>query len=257
MAYLKKEQALKLEEINQEVIGLASDLVQHDSGFHSHAHHAQILYAPSGCMTLLTRHSQVILPPQKLLYIPAGLEHRVTFRNVVAYRSIYLAERKLALQDLPLQVRVVSPLFTEIIERICWWDWKEEYTPPQQRILGVFWDEFQNADKESYTLEIPTDYRLQSFITSFMLEKKVPPFLHEFAQYVGASEKTITRIFKRETNMTYQAWRQQWRVYRAIELLAENTSISEISHQLAFSSDSAFIEFFKNNTGTTPAKYFM
>ncbi|WP_353118591.1 helix-turn-helix transcriptional regulator [Myroides odoratus] len=257
MAYLNKEQELNLVQIDQEVIGLASDLVQHDSGFHQHQEHAQILYAPSGCMTLLTRSHQVILPPQKLLYIPAGLEHRVTFRNVVTYRSIYLDISKLKLEPIALQVRVVSPLLAQIIERICWWEWEGEPTQKQQHILAVFWDEFLEAKEESYALDIPSDYRLQAYMMSFMLDKKMPPFLHEFAQYVGASEKTITRIFKRETNMTYQAWRQQWRVYRAIELLAENTSISEVSHQLEFSSNSAFIEFFKNHTGTTPAKYFL
>lgn len=257
MAYLNKEQELHLFDIKQEVIGLASDLVQHDSGFHSHEAHAQILYAPSGCMTLLTQNQQVILPPQKLMFIPAGLEHRVAFRNVVAYRSIYLDIRQVNVEMLGLEVRVVSPLLAEVIERICWWEWEGEHTPSQQNILAVFWDEFRQAQKESYELAIPSDYRLQSWMTAFMLEKKVPPFLHELAQYVGASEKTITRIFKRETHMSYQAWRQQWRVYRAIELLAENASISEVSDQLEFSSDSAFIEFFKNHTGTTPAKYFL
>ncbi|MBB1148978.1 MULTISPECIES: helix-turn-helix transcriptional regulator [unclassified Myroides] len=257
MAYLNKEQVLNLEEINQEVIGLASDLVQHDSGFHSHALHAQLLYAPSGCMTLLTHKQQVILPPQKLMFIPAGLEHRVTFRNVVAYRSIYLDIRQIDVTDLGLEVRLVSPLFAEVIERICWWEWQGTYTASQQNILAVFWDEFHQAQRESYVLEIPTDYRLQAVMDAFMLEKRVPPFLHELAQDVGASEKTISRIFKRETKMSYQAWRQQWRLYRAIELLAENTSISEVSDQLAFSSDSAFIEFFKNHTGITPAKYFL
>lgn len=257
MAYLNKEEELNLKQINQTVIGLASDLVRHDSGFHSHPQHAQILYAPSGCMTLLTRSHQVILPPQKLMYIPAGLEHRVTFRNVVAYRSIYLDVEQRQLDDLKLQVRIVSPLLAEVIERICWWEWEGTYTRQQQHILQVFWDEFNEAKEESYTLDIPSDYRLQAFMSAFMLEKKVPPFLHEFAQYVGASEKTITRIFKRETNMTYQAWRHQWRVYRAIELLAEGRSISEVSDQLEFSSDSAFIEFFKNHTGATPAKYFL
>ncbi|MBB1140767.1 helix-turn-helix transcriptional regulator [Myroides sp. WP-1] len=257
MAYLSKEQELNLEAIHQEVIGLASDLVQHDSGYHSHEKHAQILYAPSGCMTLLTRNRQVILPPQKLLYIPAGLEHRVTFRNVVAYRSIYLAVDQPQLEGINLQVRGVSPLFAEIIERICWWEWTGIHTVQQQHILRVFWDEFQEAKEESYALEIPADYRLQSFMNAYMIEKKVPPFLNELAHYVGASEKTITRIFKRETKMTYQAWRQQWRLYRAIELLAESETISEVSAQLEFSSDSAFIEFFKNHTGTTPAKYFL
>lgn len=257
MAYLTKEQDLKLMQMEQEVIGLASDLVQHDSGFHSHTDHAQILYAPSGCMTLLTRDCQIILPPQKLLYIPAGLEHRVTFRNVVAYRSIYLAIKKLKLEDLGLQVRIVSPLLTQIIERICWWDWMEDPTAHQQHVLQVFWDEFYEAQEVDTELRIPSDYRLQSFTHQFMLEKRVPPFLHEFAKQVGASEKTITRIFKRETKMSYQAWRQQWRISRAIELLAENTPLSEVSDQLEFSSDSAFIEFFKNHKGTTPAKYFL
>ncbi|MGG5505227.1 MULTISPECIES: AraC family transcriptional regulator [unclassified Myroides] len=257
MAYLTREQELNLEAINQDVIGLASDLVQHDSGFHSHEKHAQILYASSGCMTLLTRNRQVILPPQKLLYIPAGLEHRVTFRNVVAYRSIYLAVDQLQLDDLNLQVRSVSSLLAEIIERICWWEWKGTPTEQQQHILRVFWDEFQDAKEESYALEIPSDYRLQSLMTAFMIEKKVPPFLKELTHRVGASEKTITRIFKRETKMTYQAWRQQWRLYRAIELLAESEIISDVSTQLEFSSDSAFIEFFKNHTGVTPTKYFL
>jgi len=257
MAYLTKEQELNLSRINQAVIGLASDLVQHDSGFHSHAEHAQMLYAPSGCMTLLTRNSQVILPPQKVLFIPAGLEHRVTFRNVVAYRSIYLDINQIQLQDFDLQVRVVSPLLAELIERICWWRWDEVLTKEQNHILQVFWDELYQAKEETYELTIPTDFRLQSFIQEFMLEKKVPPFLNELATYVGASEKTITRIFKRETKMSYQAWRQQWRVHRAIELLAENATISTVSDYLDFSSDSAFIEFFKNHTGITPAKYFL
>lgn len=256
MAYLTKEQELNLMQIEQEVIGLASDLVQHDSGFHCHTDHAQILYAPSGCMTLLTRNCQIILPPQKILYIPAGLEHRVTFRNVVAYRSIYLSIRKTELVDLGLQVRIVSPLLAQVIERICWWEWIGEPTTQQQHILQVFWDEFYEAQEVDHELRIPSDYRLQSFMHQFMLEKSVPPFLHEFAKQVGASQKTITRIFKRETDMSYQAWRQQWRIYRAIELLAEKTTLSEVSDQLNFSSDSAFIEFFKNHRGTTPAKYF-
>lgn len=31
----------------------------------------------------------------------------------------------------------------------------------------------------------------------------------------GASEKTISRIFRRETGLSYQQWRQQWRLIKA------------------------------------------
>ena len=55
--------------------------------------------------------------------------------------------------------------------------------------------------------------------------------------------------------MSYQAWRQQWRLLRAMELLAESESISRIAAALEFSSDSAFISFFKQHTGQTPLRY--
>jgi len=59
----------------------------------------------------------------------------------------------------------------------------------------------------------------------------------------------------RETGMNYQAWRQQWRLLRAMELLAEGESISRIAASLEFSSDSAFISFFKQHTGQTPQRH--
>jgi AraC-like DNA-binding protein len=55
--------------------------------------------------------------------------------------------------------------------------------------------------------------------------------------------------------MTYQQWRQQWRLLKAIELLSGARSVSEVAHNLAFSSDSAFIAFFKKQTGQTPLSF--
>lgn len=55
--------------------------------------------------------------------------------------------------------------------------------------------------------------------------------------------------------MPYQAWRQQWRLMKAIELLAEGCSVSHVAFALDFSSDSAFISFFRKQTGGTPSQY--
>ena len=65
----------------------------------------------------------------------------------------------------------------------------------------------------------------------------------------------MSRIFKAETGMSYQDWRQQWRLMKAIELLATPLPVSEVAHQLNFSSDSAFIAFFKQQTGKTPLAF--
>ena len=73
---------------------------------------------------------------------------------------------------------------------------------------------------------------------------------------VAASGKTIGRIFQRETGMGYQQWRQQWRLMRAIELLATGRSLGYCAFELGFASDSALIAFFKAMTGATPRGYF-
>ena len=69
------------------------------------------------------------------------------------------------------------------------------------------------------------------------------------------STKTVSRLFKAETGMSYQAWRQQWRLLRAMDLLADNLQVSQVSDKLEFSSDSAFISFFKQHTGHTPSNF--
>ncbi|MCO7723072.1 helix-turn-helix transcriptional regulator [Myroides odoratimimus] len=254
MAYLHSEQEFHPEQIDLPVIGLASDLVQHDSGFHQHDEHQQLLYAPSGCMTLLTDDTQVILPPTRMLIIPARLSHRVFFRNVVAYRSIYFTAKEQLWTADTIKVLEVNPLLEQLIERICFWDWKA-YTDEQLAIVKVFSNELNAAHIEDYHLKIPEDTRLKDTIRQFIMEKRVPPFLKDLTQEVGASEKTISRIFKKETGMVYQDWRLQWKYYRSLELLAEDMTISEVADVLEFSSDSAFIEFFKKHAGITPHRY--
>lgn len=93
MAFLHQNDEFNADDRHESVTGIASDMVMHDSGFHSHREKVQLLYAPSGCMTVITPEKQLVLPPSKLLWVPAGEEHRVTFRNVVAYRSVYFSEK--------------------------------------------------------------------------------------------------------------------------------------------------------------------
>lgn len=72
------------------------------------------------------------------------------------------------------------------------------------------------------------------------------------ANSVGASSKTVTRLFKAETGMSYQEWKQQWRLLKAIELLSKETPVNQVSDWLGFSSDSAFIAFLKNRLARHP-----
>ena len=257
MAVLKQNEEFNADSIPEMVVGIASDMVLHDSGFHFHKTKSQLLYAPSGCMTVTTSDRQLVLPPFRMLWIPANEVHRVNFRNIVAYRSIYFDENYAGKYiGSGLKVLHVNPLLKEIIERICFWEWSA-LKNDQTHLLKVFWDEMQSAQEEKLELKMPRDRRFKKIVEDWTQRNSTPPMLKNLAEEVGVVEKTISRIFKKETELSYQDWRQQWRLQRSIELLVEGNSIGEVSHILDFSSDSAFIEFFKKHTGSTPLQYLM
>ncbi len=70
-------------------------------------------------------------------------------------------------------------------------------------------------------------------------------------------KKQLAEFFIKETGLSYQEWRLQWRLHRAIELLSEGRTVGETAFELSFSSDSAFVDFFKKQTGATPLQYML
>lgn len=250
MAWLNQYDHFIPEDYVSSVVGIAAEMGKHDSGFHSHQR-GQLLFTQLGCMkiTLNTRIS--ILPPMRIAWIPPQVEHRVEIYDSSGYRSVYLADKYL--NNFPKQSEIlsISPLLREILEQIAIADFKTQWEEGRYaNLLAVFFDEIKQAKPQTTYLQIPKDRRLNHL--SF---ETLPPLLKEIAQYIGASEKTITRIFYKETGLSYQQWRQQWRLLKAIELLSTHYRYCEISQLLGFASDSAFITFFKKMTGRTPQEY--
>ena len=253
MALITEKDRFNPDTINNQVIGIAANIGRHDSGMHSHQK-AQLLYAPSGSMSITLENQQCILPPTRAAWIPAGVRHCAVMTNVVAYRSVYFDVSHLERQDDQIKIMAVNPLLRELIERMAFWPWQMPYKE-QEALVTLFWQELEAAPDETLMLPLPSDKRLTGWLEKLSEKGHIPSPLNETAQSIGASEKTISRIFSRETGMPYQAWRQQWRLMKAIELLSENKSVSTVAFELNFSSDSAFVSFFRKQTGTTPSAY--
>ena len=258
MALIDHETRFDADRVVANVVGIAADVGQHDSGMHSHKK-AQLLYAPRGCMSITLCQvglvkRQCVLPPTKAAWIPAGVEHCAKMRNVVAYRSIYFDIE--VFPELPQTVKLlgVNPLLGALIERMAMWSWD---MPSQQQaaIIALFIEELNLAKEIKLSLPMPADKRLQHWLQQLHAGKHQAEQLKLMASEIGASEKTISRIFSKETGMSYQAWRQQWRLQAAIERLAEGKSVSTVAFSLGFASDSAFISFFKQHLGNTPSQY--
>ena len=56
---------------------------------HSHRRD-QLIYAASGTMRVRTATHSWIVPPERALYMPGGVEHAVAMRNPVEMRTLYI-----------------------------------------------------------------------------------------------------------------------------------------------------------------------
>jgi AraC-like DNA-binding protein len=180
------------------------------------------------------------------------MRHRAIMRRAVDYRSIYLAADRFS--QLPDAARIihVNALLRELLERISAAPVATDWAHGKfAHCVALCIEEILDAEQEPMLLPLPRDKRLAALASGAM----DPPPLHELAGRVGASERTIARLFKRDTGMSYQLWRQQWRLLKAVELLAVGSRVTEVASTLQFASDSAFVAFFKSMTGTTPKAY--
>jgi AraC-like DNA-binding protein len=79
--------------------------------------------------------------------------------------------------------------------------------------------------------------------------------LERLCRECGASKRTIQRLFRKETKMTFSRWRQQLRLLHAMQRLALGEKVTSAALDAGYNSTSAFISMFRKQLGTTPARY--
>jgi len=75
------------------------------------------------------------------------------------------------------------------------------------------------------------------------------------ARRSGASARTLQRIFRAETGMTFGTWRQQLRLGHALQALGAGSSVTSVALDAGYASVSAFISAFRHTYGQPPARY--
>jgi len=83
-----------------------------------------------------------------------------------------------------------------------------------------------------------------------------PSTLEELCRRCGGSKRTIQRAFIAETGMSFEKWRRQLRLMRALESLASGHKVTTAAIDAGYDSPSAFIAMFKKHFGATPSQYF-
>lgn len=79
--------------------------------------------------------------------------------------------------------------------------------------------------------------------------------LAALASRVGASQSTLSRLFRHELGMTYPQWRTNLRLLNAAILLSSGAPVTETAHRCGWQTTSSFIDTFRRAMGQTPGSY--
>ena len=236
------------------VVGLSDEYVD---GFEDpkHAHdRIQLLYACTGVMSVIADNTAIVLPPQRALWIPAGVEHSVSCRGPVSLRTLYI-EPYAAPRDPVCHVVEVSSFLRALILEISQLDQTRGLKNRDRAVMDLILMELSTAPKIPHMAPLPDDPKLLRVCDLIV---KVPAdrrSLDDLARIAGMSRRSFTRRFKQETGMSLSLWRQQIRLQEALSMLLTGTPVNIAARNVGYESTSAFTEIFYRTFGVSPGRY--
>ena len=224
----------------------------HDTGWHSHAR-AQLLYATGGVMRVSTGAAAFVVPPGRALWVPAGLPHAVSMRGGVAMRALFV-RRDAAAGGGPAAATVlaVSPLLRELILAACAEPLEWDQAGRAGHVSALILDEIARAQPLPLGVPAPRDPRLLRLAGALQADPARPLTLEAWAAECGASPRTLTRLFRRETGMSFGRWRQMLRLSEGAALLAQGIPAARAAALVGYTSVPAFGLAFRAAFGQTP-----
>ena len=220
---------------------------------HRHAWH-QLLYACSGSMTVHTDRSSWMIPPGKAVWIPAQSSHSIRMWGNVAMRSLAFPASLTEAAVGDCRVLSVTPLLRELILRVIAMPALDSRVPSHQNLLGVLLEEMSAAPLAPLALPLPVDDRALAAAQHVLACPSGGETLDLLSRRYGAGRRTLERLFRNETGMSFGLWRQKVRMLDSVRLLSEGKSVTNAALDTGYTSVSAFIAAFKQTFGCTPGK---
>lgn len=225
--------------------GLRVPMHQHVQG--------QIVYAAAGVLTVTTADGTWIAPATRAVWTPAGFEHEHRAYGTTEMHLIPIPDDLAVALPAQPAVMAVSALLREVLLAL---SGLHVRTPEAtDRLIRVAIDELIEIPEEPLHLPEPRDDRLRAVTDLLHADPARSSTLAELGQAVGASERTLSRLFDTELNMGFRQWRTQLRIHHALALLADGNSITRTAMACGWSNPSTFIEAFSTALGQTPGRY--
>lgn len=218
---------------------------------HNHQE-GQILFARKGTMEVTAASQLIIAPASRIVWVPPKVEHGIKFRTDTKMRTAFIVPDILEITFKHICVFQATRLFREILIRLA--EGKLNDHSFKEMLEFSLIKELSILRNEPFSIKYPKDMRARR-VANYLLEDPSNTMkINEWANIAACSSKTLSRLFIKETDMTFQAWRRHLRLLLVHELLANGLSITEAAHEIGFATSSALAEAHRLTFGFPPTK---
>ncbi|TDQ21339.1 AraC family transcriptional regulator [Raoultella sp. BIGb0149] len=218
---------------------------QHEQG--------QLIYALRGVAKIVTPQHIWLLSPGRAVWLPGGMPHGLQAVDHVVTQNLYLTppasrrfgDRCRGLSATPLLHALIAAGLEEGLA-----------AERQALVYALLSDELARLSACALChVTLPSDRRVRQVCDTLCRELDHAATLAWWGQKVGASERTLARLFREETQLSFSEWRQQIRLLEAVCNLARGVAVSTLANELGYASASAFIAMFRKKLGVSPQRY--
>ncbi|NVM74543.1 AraC-like DNA-binding protein [Duganella sp. SG902] len=220
-------------------------------------HHewGQLTYAVHGVIRVEANNSSWIVPPQRAVWIPGGVVHSVTVLEDSLLRPMRVYAGRAPFPGPECKVLELSGLLRELLAALEKLD-RQQRSRRELLLIEMILDEIPRCAEHPMHVPLPSDKRLKALCDALMAAPGAEFTLADWAAQVGASERTLSRLFERELGMGFGHWRQQVRLAHAAPLIARGVPLSQVAAELGYASQSAFSAMFRKSFGCSPSSFF-
>lgn len=228
--------------------------VKEESRPHQHSE-GQFVLVKHGYLDGHAENKTWLLNPGMAAWIPPNISHWGCTSSDVELLVLYLPEKQCG--DFPKSVRLLTAtaLMFALCERMI--ESTQTNTRPRrtQCMLYLLKQEICEADAAGIIIPLPRDPRLKSMTDMLMESPALRLSLSEWGRRIGATERTLTRLFRRETGLRYTDWHARLLLSEAIRNIAHGHNNTQLAESLGFSSADSFGHWFRRLTGVSPSQF--
>jgi AraC-like DNA-binding protein len=202
--------------------------------------------------------TSVILPPQRAVWIPPRAMHSIVAIEAAQSRAVYVDPGVIPADWQGVRVVAVSPLLQAVVDAMEQPSYQDN-AAAHHALAVLVRHELEHTAELPLGVPLPSqqhgDRRLRALCEAVLSEPGAHTTLAGWASHCGASERTLTRLFRTELGTSFHRWRQQAVLARALPRLAQRVPVSEVAAESGYASESAFSAMFKAAMGVSPRNF--